>query len=60
MWRSPWYARYGPRSESDVRCGSDIGKRCVAVELDGKGSEGVSPDIYPPLKAQRLDARTSS
>jgi len=27
-----------------MRCGSDIGKRCVAAELDRKGSEGVSPD----------------
>jgi hypothetical protein len=27
-----------------MQCGPDIGKRCVAVELDGKGSEGVSPD----------------
>ena len=29
-------------------CRSDIRKRCVAAELDGKGLEGVSPDIYPP------------
>ena len=28
-----------------MRCGSDIGKQCVAAELDRKGSEGVSPDI---------------
>jgi len=29
-----------------VRCGSDIRKRCMAAELDGKGSEGVSPDSF--------------
>ena len=27
-----------------MQCGSDIGKRCMAAELDGKGLEGVSPD----------------
>ena len=31
-----------------MQCGSDIGKWCMVVELDRKGSEGVSPDIYPP------------
>ena len=27
-----------------MRCGSDIGKRCVAMEHDGKGRKRVSPD----------------
>ena len=27
-----------------MRCGSDIGKRCVATEYDGKGRKRVSPD----------------
>ena len=40
-----------------MRCGSDIGKQCVAAELDGKGLEGVSPDshrVYTIDKQSRM------
>ena len=37
-----------------MQCGSDIGKRCMAAELDRKGSEGLSPDINPKPRNYKL------